>query len=143
MNGRNNAARILVALGAMVLIAAALLHLSDYPKDLPAVSASNLGVPLQRAVRALYFLVGWDWIAIAIITLISALTATHLGKLVVVFCGFALLVNMAVTLAFMGWFKGTDMLLVSALMTLCGGLLFSKYRRLPALAKAHTVQDRP
>jgi hypothetical protein len=27
-------------------------------------------------------------------------------------------------LAFMGWFVGTDMVLASALMTLCGGLLF-------------------
>lgn len=35
MNGRNNAARILVALGAMVLIAAALLHcIAAYPKVL-------------------------------------------------------------------------------------------------------------
>jgi hypothetical protein len=48
---RNNAARILVALGAIVLIAAALLHLSDYPKDLSVVSASNLGAPLKGAVR--------------------------------------------------------------------------------------------
>jgi hypothetical protein len=122
MNGRNNAARILVALGATVLIVAALLHLSDYPKDLPAVSASNLSAPLQGAVRAIYCLVGWDWIVIT--TLISAFTVTKLGKLIVLFCGLALLVNMAVTLAFMGWFKGTEMLLASALMTLCGGLLF-------------------
>jgi hypothetical protein len=124
MNGRNNAARILVALGAMVLIAAALLHLSDYPRDLTAVSASNLGAPLQRAVRALYFLVGWDWIVIAIIMLISAFTVTKLEKVIVLFCGFALLVNMAVMLAFMGWFVGTGMVLASALMILCGGLLF-------------------
>jgi hypothetical protein len=123
MNGRNNAARILVALGAMVLIAAALLHLSDYPKDLSAVSASNLGAPLQGAVRALYFLVGWDWIVIAIIMLISAFTVTKLGKVIVLFCGFAILVNMTVMLAFMGWFVGTGMVLASALMTLCGGLL--------------------
>lgn len=47
MNRRNNAARVLVAVGAVVLIAAALLHLSDHPKDLSAVSASNLGAPLQ------------------------------------------------------------------------------------------------
>jgi hypothetical protein len=124
MNGRNNAARILVALGAIVLIAAALLHLSDYPKDLSAVSASNLGAPLKGGVRSLYFLVGWDWIVIAIIMLISAFTVTKLGKVIVLFCGFALLVNMAVMLAFMGWFVGTDMVLASALMTLCGGLLF-------------------
>ena len=125
---RNDAARILVALGAMVLIAAALLHLSDYPKDLSAVSASNLGAPLQRAVRALYFLVGWDWIVIAIIMLISAFTVTKSGKVIVLFCGFAILVNMAVMLAFMGWFIGTGMVLASALMTLCGGLLSQNAR---------------
>ena len=124
MNGRNNAARILVALGAIVLIAVALLHLSDYPKDLSAVSASNLGAPLQGGVRSLYFLVGWDWIVIAIIMLISAFTVTKLGKVIVLFCGFALLVNMAVMLAFMGWFVGTDMVLASGLMSFYGGLLF-------------------
>jgi hypothetical protein len=127
-NERNDAARILVALGATVLIAAALLHLSDYPKDLSAVSASNLGAPLQRAVRALYFLVGWDWIVIAIIMLNSAFTVTKSGKVIVLFCGFAILVNMAVMLAFMGWFIGTGMILASALMTLCGGLLSQNAR---------------
>jgi hypothetical protein len=54
MNRQNNAARILVALGAMVLIATALLHLSDYPKDLSAVSASNLGAPLQGGALSLF-----------------------------------------------------------------------------------------
>jgi small basic protein len=58
------------------------------------------------------------------IIMISAVTVTKLGKVIVLFCGFALLVNMAVMLAFMGRFIGTDMVLASALMTLCGGLLF-------------------
>jgi hypothetical protein len=49
---------------------------------------------------------------------------TKLGKVIVLFCGFALLVNMVLILAFMGWFVGTDMVLASALMILCGGLLF-------------------
>jgi hypothetical protein len=124
MKGHNNAARILVALGATVLIAAALLHLSDYRKDLSAVSVSNLGAPMHRAVPALYFLVGWDWIAIAIMMLICAFTVTRLGKVIVLFCGFALLVNIGVMLAFMGRFVGTDMVLASALMILCGGLSF-------------------
>jgi hypothetical protein len=86
MNGHNNAARILVALGAVVLIAAALLHLSAYPKDLGAVSASNLGARLKGGVRALFFLVGWEWIVIAIIMLISAFNVT-LFKVIVFFCG--------------------------------------------------------
>jgi hypothetical protein len=120
---RNNAARILVALGAVVLIAVALLHLSDYPKDLGAVSASNLGARLKGGLRALYFLVGWEWIVIAIIMLICAFNATFF-KIIVLFCGFALLVTMAVMIAFMGWFVGTYMVLASALLILCGGLLF-------------------
>ena len=114
MNGRNNAARILVALGAMVLIAAALLHcIAAYPKVSPAVTASNLGAPLQRALRAVFLLVGWDWIVIAIIMMISAFTVTKLRKVIVLFCGFALLVTAAVMLTFLGWFVGSDMVLAS------------------------------
>ena len=125
MNGRNNAARILVALGAMVLIAGALLHcMAAYPKVSTAVSASNLGAPLQRALRIVFLLVGWDWIMIAIIMLISTFTVTRLRKVIVLLCGFALLVTAAVMLAFLGWFVGTDIVLASALMSFCGGLLF-------------------
>jgi hypothetical protein len=125
MNGRNNAARILVALGAVVLIAAALLHLSAYRRDLAAVSASNLIPVLKGGVRAIYFSDGLECIVIAIIMLISAFSAaTKLRKVIVLFGGFAVLAYMAVTLAFMGWFWGTDLYLATALMILCGGLLF-------------------
>jgi len=125
MNGRNHAARILVALGASVLIAAALLHcVAAYPKVSPVVNASNLSVPLQRALRTVFLLVGWDWIVIAIIMLICAFTVTKLRRVIVLFCGFALLVTTAVMLAFLGWFVGTDMILASGLMSFCGGLLF-------------------
>lgn len=123
MNRRNSAASILVALGGVVLIAAALLHLSDYPKDFSAVSASNLRAGLKGAVRALYFLVGWYWIVVAIIVLIIAFTLKRLGNVIVLFCGAAVLVNMAMILVFMGWFIGTYMMLTSALMLLCGGVL--------------------
>jgi hypothetical protein len=124
MIGRNNAARLLVSLGAIVLIAAALLHLSDYRKDLHAVSVSNLGAPMQREVRTLFLLVGWDWLVIAITMLISAFTGTEVRKLIVLFCGLALLVTLSVMLALMGWFWGIVIVLASALMILCGGLLF-------------------
>jgi small basic protein len=124
MNGRNKAARILVSLAAMVLIAATLLHLSDYAKDMRAVSASNLSAPLQSEVRSLFLLVGWDWLVVAIIMLISAFTVKELRKPIVLFCGFALLVTLAVILGFMGWFWGCGVVLSSALMILCGGLLF-------------------
>ena len=115
---------MLVALGAVILIVASLLHLSDYRKDLSRVNASNLRAGLKDGVRALYFSFGWESTVIAIIMLISAFTGTKLGKVIVPFCGLALLVNMAVTVAFMGWFVGSEMVLASALLALCGGLLF-------------------
>ena len=124
MNGRNKAARILISLGGMVLFSAALLHLSDYLKDMRAVSASNLSAPMQSEVRSLFLLVGWDWLVVAIIVLITAFTVKELGKLIVMFCGFALLVTLAVILKFMGWFGGCGVVLSSALLILCGGLLF-------------------
>jgi hypothetical protein len=126
MNGRNKAARILVALGALVLIAGALLHcVAAYPKVSIAVRASNLGFFLQAALRTVFLLVGWDWIVIAIIMVISAFTATKLRKVMVLFCGFALLMSAAVMLTFLGWFVGTDIILASAVMSVCGGLLFT------------------
>jgi hypothetical protein len=94
MNGRNKTARILVAIGALVLIVGALLHcLAAYPKVSAAVSASNLDGTLQRALRTVFLLVGWDWIVIAMILLVSAFTVTKLRKVIVLFCGFALLVT--------------------------------------------------
>src|SRR5258708_7593983 len=58
--------------------------------------------------------------------LISVFTVTKLRKVIVLFGGLTLLVNMALTLAFMGWFFGTDMVLALAVVILCGGLLFQK-----------------
>jgi small basic protein len=56
---------------------------------------------------------------------ISAFSAaTKLRKVIVLFGGFAVLAYMAVTLAFMGWFWGIDLYLATALLILCGGLLF-------------------
>jgi small basic protein len=79
---------------------------------------------MQSEMRSLFLLVGWDWLVIAIIVLISAVTVTELRKLIVLFCGFALLVTLAVILGFMGWFWGCGVVLSSALMILCGGLLY-------------------
>jgi len=123
MVGRNKAARILISFGALLLVAAALLHLSDYAKDMRAVSASNLSAPMQSEVRSLFLLVGWDWLVIAIIMLMSAVAVKELRKPIVLFCGFALLVTLAVILGFMGLFWGCEVVLSSALMILCGGLL--------------------
>jgi hypothetical protein len=125
MNGRNKAARILVALGAIALFASAALHsIAAYPKVSPALSASNLSAPLQAALRAVFLLVGWDWIVVAVVALLAAFTETKLRKVLVLLCGVAVLVETGLTLAFIGVFLGNELIGSAALLIICGGLLF-------------------
>ena len=127
VHGRDRAGRILVALGSIVLFATAAVHCVAYAKGLsPALSASNLAAPLQAALRAIFLLVGWDWIVIGVIVLLAAFTETKLRKVLVLVCGVAVLVQTGLTLAFIGFFIGNEMIGLAALLILCGGLLFQK-----------------
>lgn len=69
----------------------------------------------------MFLIVGWHWIAIAAVAAVAAFTRARVGKALVLICGFAILIDGAVMAAFLGWFVGTDMILVSALLILCGG----------------------
>jgi len=125
MSGRNRAAQILVTIGSVVLFASAALHsVAAYPKVTPALAASNLNADLQAALRAVFLLVGWDWVVIAIITLVVGFTETKLRKIIVLICGVAVLVETALTLAIMGVFLGNEMIGSAALLLVAGGLLF-------------------
>ena len=127
MKKRNRAARILVALGAIVLIASAMLHsLVAYPRGSPVLSASNLSAPVQAAFRAVFLMVGWDWIVIAVVALLAAFTETKLRKALVLWCGVAALGQTGLMLAFIGAFAGSMMIGFAALLLFCGGLLFGK-----------------
>ena len=125
MNRGNKAGRILVALGAIVLFASAVLHsVGAYPKVSSAMSASNLSARLQGPLRAVFLLVGWDWIVVAVVALVAAFTETKLRKVLVLLCAVAVLVEAGITLAFIGVFLGNEMIGSAALLILCGGLLF-------------------
>ena len=124
MSGRGKGASLLVGLGCAVLLAGAALHLiAAYPQVSAGLRGSNLNTGIQAALRAVFLLIGWDWIAIAMIVLIAAFTATRIRKPLVLICGFLPLLHAALMLAFLGWFVGSDMILASALLILCGALL--------------------
>jgi len=126
-SGRNGAARVLVGLGSIALFATAAFHWAAYGNYLsPALNASHLPVPLQAGLRAVFLMVGWDWIVIGVIVLVAAFTETKLRRVLVLVCGVAVLVQTGLALAFMGVFAGSEMLGLAALLILCGGLLFQK-----------------
>ncbi len=125
MNGRRKAARVLVAIGSVVLFAGAALHsMLAYPMVSTALAASNLSHSLQSALRAVFLLVAWDWIAIAMIVLVAGFTETRLRRIVILFCGVALLVQTGIMLHFLGWFTGSEMIVAAGLLIVSAGFVF-------------------
>lgn len=122
---RNTGARILVTLGCVDLIFSVALHwFGAYPHLSAALRASNLSTPLQAALRAVFLLVGWNWIVIAIVAL-TAFTRTRLRKPLVMFCGIALFVETGLTLHFVGVFIGSELIGSAALLLILGSLLLA------------------
>lgn len=120
---RNTGAKILVALGCVDLVFSVALHwFGAYPHLSAALRASNLSAPLQAALRAVFLLVGWNWIVIAIVAL-TAFTRTRLRKPLVMFCGIALFVETGLTLHFVGVFIGSELIGSAALLLILGSLL--------------------
>ena len=114
----------LTVLGCVVLWASTALHLiAAYPRVVSGATASNLNPGLQSAFRTVFLLVGWDWIVTGIIVLIASFSATKLGKVTVLICGLSLLGHTAITVRFVGWFVGSDMILAAGLLIFCGGAL--------------------
>lgn len=62
-------------------------RLGSLPKVSVAVGASNLATPLKAAMRTVFLLPAADWIAIAVIALVVAMTETQVRKLLVLLCG--------------------------------------------------------
>jgi len=125
MSKRQKVAQLLVGLGSLIMLAGAVLHLvAAYPKVSAALAASNLAAALKDALRAVFFMIGCTWITIAIATLIAAFAETKIRKAMVLFCGFALLVQIPVWVQLMGWFVGNEMFIVAGGLIVCGGLLF-------------------
>jgi len=124
MSGRHKAALILTALGCVVLLAGATLHVIEgYPRVVSGGTGSNLSPGLQSAFRTVFLLVGWDWILAGIIVLIGSFSATKLGKAIVLICGLSLLGHTAIMVHFLGWFVGAQMIFAAGLLVICGGAL--------------------
>lgn len=122
---RQFVAQLLVGLGCLNMLVGAGLHLfAGYPLISAGIAASNLSGPLSNATRAVFLMIGFTWITIAVITLIAAFTQTRIRKVLVLFCGLSLLAGIPIWVRLMGWFIGNEMFLLSGVLITLGGLLF-------------------
>jgi hypothetical protein len=69
-------------------------------------------------------MIGLTWIVVAVVTLIATFARTQTSKLIILFCGFALLLQIPIWASLMGWFVGNEMFALGAGLIVCGGLLF-------------------
>ncbi len=127
MSGRNEAARVFVILGSVVLFASAALHcFAGFSKVFQALTTSNLNPGLQAAFRVVFLSLGWHWLLTAIVALLAGVTETRLRKMLVLLCGLAVLLEAGVGASMMGFFIGNEMIGAAALLLVCGGLLFDQ-----------------
>jgi hypothetical protein len=98
--------------------------IAAYPQVSAALASSNLNEALRNALRAVFLMIGLTWIVVAVVTLIATFAATRTSKLIILFCGFALLLQIPIWVSLMGWFVGNEMFLLGAGLIVCGGLLF-------------------
>jgi hypothetical protein len=121
---RQFVAKLLVGLGCLNMLVGAGLHLyAGYPLISAGIAASNLSGRLANATRAVFLMIGFTWITIAVVTLIAAFTQTRIRKILVLFCGLSLLAEIPIWVRLMGWFVGNEMFLLSGVLITLGGLL--------------------
>ena len=124
MARRNRAGQILVTAGSIGLGCAAALHLgAGYRNGFPALAASNLGAGLQSGFRVVFLSVAWDWILIALIAVVAAFRTSAGGRVLVLVCGFGVLIESIAGAAAMGLFFGNELIGAAAILTVIGGLL--------------------
>ena len=78
---------------------------------------------MAHAMRAVFLIIGFTWITIAVVTLIAAFTQTRIRRILVLFCGLSLLAQIPVWAELMGWFMGNEMFLLSGVLITFGGIL--------------------
>lgn len=121
MNNKNALARFLIISGAVVLFLSAAVHtFVAYPRVAAAVSVSNLSPTLKAALRTVFILAGWNWVAIGLLALLIALHAGTPRKLLALFLGASILVEAGLSFAMMGVFVGNELLAAAAALLLAG-----------------------
>ena len=137
MNKHRRTAQWLIGLGCFLVLAGSGLHLiAAYPRVSAALTPSNLDAGLKNALRAVFAMIGLSWIVITVVTLIAAFATTRISKLIVLFCGVALLLQLPIWVGLMGWFIGNELFLIAAAFIVIGGLF------LPAVTRQNGMEGR-
>lgn len=125
MMTRHKASRTLATLGSIVLLVATAMHCLAYQKfAAPAVRASNLSAAVKSVFEVAFLSMAWNWIVLAIIVLLVTFGKTRSRKSIALICGFAVFIQAVLTVPFVGFFVGNEMIGAASVLVIIGGFLF-------------------
>ena len=113
--------RWLAIAAAVVLAATAAIHGSGYPSVSSAVGASGVNPALAAALRAVWLMVSFHLVILAIVVVLAS-GATS-GRRIVLACALIPAADAALLLRFVGVFVGTLNLAAATILLVLSGLL--------------------
>jgi len=125
---------VLVAAGAVVLLATAAFHASGHGDVARQAAASSLEPFLAAALPTLWLFFSWHLAAVALGVVASLFAAAATTRAVALGCGFVAAVDFLWVLSLAGFFAGTALLVLASLLLLAGGLSLGLSPRTPPAA---------
>jgi hypothetical protein len=109
----------------VVLFAGAALHgVLGYPAVSGALHGTGVPPGMISALKVVWLMVSWHWIAVDILALIAAFARTWPHRAILLLCGLVALVDAAGAYSALGLFIGDELLAVAALALLASAALF-------------------
>jgi hypothetical protein len=125
MKNRKRSAQALAILGAVAMLVSAAFHGTlGYEGVVAALSQKGVDPTIVAALKAIWLIVSWHWLAIAILVLASSFGRTAPWRVVLLVCGIAVIGDALGAFAAIGIFVGDELLAVAGVSILAATALF-------------------
>lgn len=125
MNKRKRGAQSLAILGTVALLVSAAFHGTlGYQGVVAALAGKAIDPQIVSALKAIRQIVGWRWIATAILAFAASFGRTAPWRVILVVCGIAVIGDAVGAFAAIGLFAGDELLTTAGVAILAAAALF-------------------
>jgi hypothetical protein len=125
MKNRKRSAQALAILGAVAMLVSAAFHGTlGYQGMVGGLAGKGVDPIIFAALKAIWLIVSWHWIAIAILVLASSFGRTAPWKVILSVCGIAVIGDALGAFAAIGAFVGDELLAIAGVSILAAAALF-------------------
>jgi hypothetical protein len=125
MKNRKRGAQALAILGAVAMLVSAAFHGTlAYRAIVAALSGKGVDLAIVAALKAIWLIVAWHWLAIAVLVLAASFGRTAPWRAVLSVCGIALIGDALGAFAAIGAFVGDELLAIAGVSILAAAALF-------------------